>query len=76
MYNLRYLGYNHSQLCPPARRFLARNLPVENLLQIVFLPAMTIRHKDSVLIMGDHLGHVLGGMKLVILINIGMVGVG
>ena len=34
MYNLRHLGYNHSQLCPPAGRFLARNLPGENLLQI------------------------------------------
>jgi hypothetical protein len=55
---------------------LARNLPGENLLQIVFLPAMTIWHKDTVLIRGDYLGHVLRGVKLAILINVGMVGVG
>ena len=75
MYNLRHLGYNHSQLCPPARRFLARNLPGENLLQIVFLPAMTIGHKDSVLIIGDDLGHVLSVILLVILSNVGIEGV-
>jgi hypothetical protein len=47
----------------------------EDLLQIVFLPAMTIGHKDSVLIMGDHLGHVLSVILLVILSNVGIEGV-
>ena len=36
---------------------------------------MTIGHKDSVLIMGDHLGHVLSVILLVILSNVGIEGV-
>ena len=66
-------NYDHSQLCPPGRRFLAMNLAGEDLLQIVLLPAVNIRHEDSVLIMGDHLDHLRGGILLVILTCIGVV---
>ena len=55
----------------PRREILGQ----EHLLQIVFLPAVTIRHKDSVLIMGDHLDHLRGGVLLVVLTDIGRVGV-
>ena len=45
---------------------MARNLTGEDLLQIELLPAVTIRHKDLVLIRRWCLDHMLGGILLVL----------
>ena len=45
---------------------MPRNLPGEDLLQIELLPAVTIGHKDLVLIRRNCLDHVFGGILLVI----------
>ena len=58
---------------PPGGRFLARNLPRENLLQVVLFPAVIILHKDSVLGIGGHWGIVLGSVPLDVLISVGIV---